>query len=346
MDEITSKVQEYYGKILTTTNDLKTSTCCDSDTTPDWLKAPMANIHPEVAGRYYGCGLVAPEKLLGARILDLGSGSGRDCYLLSQLVGESGFVLGVDMTDEQLAVANKHLEFHREKFNYGKSNVEFKKGRIEHLDQLELPDNYFDIIVSNCVINLSADKAAVFKEAYRVLKPGGEMYFADVYANKRMSRELIEDPILYGECLSGALYWNDFFRLARKAGFTDPRLVSSRVLEMHNKEIEAKTQDIEFYSTTYRLFKILELEEQCEDYGQTVRYLGSIKNQPHEFKLDANNIFTTDQMTPVCGNTYRMLAEGRFAADFEFFGDFSAHHGGFNGCGTNQPDDIDKTACC
>ncbi len=126
---------------------------------PDHIRAAMSNIHEQVAAKYYGCGLVAPEELKGMRILDLGSGSGRDCYLLAQLVGEAGYVLGVDMTDAQLAVANEHLEWHRDRFGYARSNVEFRKGYIEKLDELDLEDDSFDIVISNCVINLSTDKA-------------------------------------------------------------------------------------------------------------------------------------------------------------------------------------------
>jgi len=353
MDEIKTKVKQYYGEILTSSGDLQTSACCDGDAVPDWLKPLMQNIHPEVASKYYGCGLVAPDKLRGMRILDLGSGSGRDCYLLAQLVGADGYILGIDMTDEQLKVANEHLEYHRQKFGFAKSNVEFKKGHIEKLDELDIADNSFDIIISNCVINLSEDKPAVFREAQRVLKPGGEMYFSDVYANLRIPEELVADPVLYGECLSGALYWNDFLNQAKQAGFTDPRLVSSRRLDMHNKELEDKTRGIDFYSATYRLFKIPELEAGCEDYGQAVKYLGSTENLPQVFKLDSGYNFVRDKITPVCGNSYLMLAESRFAEDFEFFGSFAKHFGSFENCGDNlptnvedKPDIADSGSCC
>ncbi len=275
-------VKEYYGQILQHSDDLKTSACCTTNNTPSHLKQAMANIHPEVSARYYGCGLVRPQCLEGMRILDLGSGSGRDCYLLAQLVGETGYVLGVDMTDEQLAVANRHIDWHREKFGYKKSNVEFLKGYIERLDELGLEENSFDIIVSNCVINLSPDKEAVLREAYRLLKPGGELYFSDVYADRRVPEVLVQDPVLYGECLSGALYWNDFINLAKEAGFNDPRLVEDRPLTIDNGEIEARIGHIEFFSATYRLFKLDGLESHSEDYGQAVRYNGGI---PHHEQL-------------------------------------------------------------
>ena len=101
-----------------------------------------------------------------------------------------------------------------QRFGYTRKNTEFRLGYIERLDELDLPDNSFDIIVSNCVINLSPDKEAVLREAWRLLKPGGELYFSDVYADRRVPRSLRDDPELYGECLSGALYWNDFHNLA------------------------------------------------------------------------------------------------------------------------------------
>lgn len=98
---------------------------------------------------------------------------------------------------------------------FAKPNVEFKKGYIERLEELNLPENSFDIIVSNCVINLVADKKAVLAGAYRLLKPGGEIYFSDVYADRRVPVTLQQDPVLWGECLTGALYWNNFLQLAR-----------------------------------------------------------------------------------------------------------------------------------
>ena len=345
-------VKEYYGKVLQSSGDLKTNACCTAADTPYHLQQALSNIHPEVAARYYGCGLVRPELLQGMRILDLGSGSGRDCYLLSQLVGEQGYVLGVDMTEEQLAVANRHLDWHRQRFGFASSNVAFRKGYIERLDQLGLEEGSFDIIVSNCVINLSLDKEAVLNEAYRLLKPGGELYFSDVYADRRVPTDLVRDPVLYGECLSGALYWNDFINLAKRAGFPDPRLVEDRPLSVANPEIQDRIGHISFFSATYRLFKLDGLESHCEDYGQAVVYRGGIEHAENRFQLDKHHVLEKGKMFPVCGNSYRMLRETRFSPYFDFFGNTDTHYGIFGGCGTALPFDTAEVlassdgSCC
>ncbi|MCF6273062.1 MAG: methyltransferase domain-containing protein [Rhodobacteraceae bacterium] len=343
------EVREYYGKVLQGSGDLQTNACCTPDDVPRYLRDVLAKIHPEVNEKYYGCGLVAPMVLSGASVLDLGSGSGRDVYALAGLVGKGGSVVGVDMTDEQLDVARRHEEFHARAFGYPAANTSFHKGYIEKLDELGLADASFDIIVSNCVINLSPDKPAVLREAFRLLKPGGELYFSDVYADRRVPEALLQDPVLYGECLSGALYWNDFLTLAKEAGFADPRLVEDRVLTIENPEIEAKLGDIGFHSATYRLFKLNGLEPACEDYGQSVAYKGTMPLGGAEFVLDKGHVFAAGKEVKVCGNTYRMLAGSRFAPYFEFSGDFSTHYGIFAGCGDDMPFDTRGGAssrCC
>ena len=341
------QVQHYYGQVLRGTADLQTDACCTAAAPPAWVREAIANVQPEVQARYYGCGLVVPQRLEGMHILDLGCGAGRDCYVLSQLVGPRGSVTGVDMTAEQLEVAQRHRAWHADRFGY--ANVAFHHGYIEQLEQLNLPEAGFDIIVSNCVINLVADKAAVLREAWRLLKPGGELYFSDVYSDRRLPAALAADPVLHGECLGGALYWNDFLTLARAVGFADPRLVEDRPLPIGNETLAAKVGNARFHSATCRLFKLEGLEPACEDYGQAVRYRGTLPHHPDRFVLDKHHRIETGRLFPVCGNTWRMLHDTRFAAHFDFFGDGDIHYGLFPGCGASLPFDGDNeaaTGCC
>ncbi|MEC8179589.1 MAG: methyltransferase domain-containing protein [Pseudomonadota bacterium] len=329
--------QNYYGEVLQGSADLKTDACCTLDAPPPALMALLRTVHEDVRARYYGCGLVAPQAIEGAKVLDLGSGSGQDAYLLAQMVGEHGSVTGVDATPAQLAVAREHEDWHRERFGYAKSNVRFIEGDIEKLGDLDLEDGSFDVIVSNCVINLVADKRAVFDAAYRLLKPGGELYFSDVYSDRRVPEGLRDDPVLHGECLSGAMYWFDFIASAKAAGFLDPRLVTSRPLGINDPQIQQKLDGIAFHSATARLYQLPELEPLCEDYGQAVRYKGTVAGEERVSVLDDHHRIERGRMFPVCGNSWKMLADTRFAEHFEFFGDFSTHYGIYPDCGTLFP---------
>lgn len=339
---IQDQTKEYYGKTLQKTTDLQTNACCTSVRFPKHILAIIKLIHDDVISSYYGCGLVIPDCLHNASVLDLGSGSGKDAYILSKLVGQNGYVVGVDMTDEQLAIATKHIDHQTSIFGFSKPNVSFMKGYIEKLDALELSPESFDVIVSNCVVNLSIDKFAVFQQSYSLLKKGGEMYFSDVYSDRRIPHELAKDPVLWGECLSGALYLNDFLSLVKQAGFIDPRMVSINPITVKNKELEEKLGNIKFYSITYRLFKLPGLlDDNCEDYGQAVRYQGTIDHAPQQWKLDDHHVFEIGKISLVCRNTFNMLYHTRFRDHFSFYGssDPKTHYGVFEGCGQHMPFD-------
>ena len=163
------------------------------------------------------------------------------------------------------------------------------------------------------------------------------IFFRYLYRSAGTEQHSAADPVLYGECLSGALYWNDFLNLSREHGFADPRLVDDHKIVINNAELAARTGNIRFFSATYSLFKLDDLEPACEDHGQAVVYLGTIPHHPHVFVLDKHHRIETGKHFPVCGNTWRMLHDSRFAAHFDFYGNFERHYGIFPGCGMGLP---------
>lgn len=342
-------VREYYGKALKTRKDLKTNACCVADGESSSYREILKKIHPEVLDKFYGCGSPIPPLLEGYTVLDLGCGTGRDAYISSYFTGEKGKVIAVDMTEEQLDIARKYVDYHTNKFGFLHSNIEFFKGYIENLNGLGIKDNSVDVVISNCVINLSSDKKAVFKEIFRVLKPGGELYFSDIFTGRRILERLASDPLLYGECLGGALYIEDFRRVLREIGCLDYRVVFKRRITLNNSEIEAKAGMIDFYSVTIRAFKLGDLEDICEDYGQVAIYLGTMPNNPHQFQLDDHHIFVTGKPMLVCGNTVSMLNNTRYTKHFKINGDRSVHYGPFK-CGTSSSIEEEQNtpggSCC
>ena len=321
-------VREYYGSVLSGSADLKTNACCVVESPPSWLRPLLGNIHDEVASRFYGCGFPIAEAVEGATVLDLGCGTGRDVYLFSQLVGPNGFVHGIDMTPEQLKVANDTAGWHMDRFGYSKSNVAFHEGFIEELKPIA--SSSVDLVISNCVLNLSPRKDLVLAEVFRVLKPGGEFLFSDVFADRRLPEWMAKDQELLGECLGGALYTGDFLSLSRRAGFVDPRCLTSSVLEIQNDEIQRKVGAARFDSETYRLFKLEGLDDRCEDYGQIAVYNREIPHLGPVFKLDDHHMFELNRPERVCGNTAAMLQDTRFGEHFQIVGDKAVHYGLFD----------------
>lgn len=324
---IRDSIKEYYGKVLKSSADLQTSACCATEALPAHVAEILRDVHPEVQQRFYGCGSPIPPALEGATVLDLGCGSGRDCYVLSKLVGPRGRVIGLDMTGEQLAVARAHQQHHARVFGF--ANTEFVQGYVEALDAAGIADESIDVVISNCVLNLSPDKPRVFGEIFRVLRPGGELYFSDVFADRRVPTSLVADPLLVGECLGGALYIEDFRRLMAASGCHDARVVDTRPLSLDNREIERRVGFIHFQSLTVRAFK-LDLEDRCEDFGQVARYLGTALEHPHAFDLDDHHHFETGRPMLVCGNTADMISKTRYAPHFRVTGDKSIHYGLFD----------------
>ena len=322
-------VRSYYGETLQSSGDLRTTACCSVDAMPEHLRTIARQLHPEVSARFYGCGSPLPAALDGMTVLDLGCGSGRDAYLLSKLVGEHGQVIGVDMTAQQLDVAERHPVYHAQAFGYARSNVTFHLGDLANLAALGITDASIDVVVSNCVLNLVPDQRRAFAEILRVLKPGGELYFSDVFSDRRLPRDLLADPVLLGECLAGALYVEDFRRILDDLGVADARMSARSLIALTDAAIEQRIGFARFESITWRVFK-LPLEDRCEDYGEIATYLGTMSGYPHRFALDDHHLFESGKPMRVCGNSADMLVRTRYAAHFRVDGDQQRHFGLFD----------------
>lgn len=341
-------VQDYYGHVLKTKADLKTSACCSTESLPAHVRCIASLIEAEIQEKFYGCGSPIPPGLEGCTVLDLGCGTGRDAYLLSKLVGPTGRVIGVDMTDEQLDVARRHRDTHMRRFGFACSNVEFVKAYMEDLDEIGIANDSVDVVVSNCVINLSFDKQRLLEQIHRVLKPGGELFFSDIFTSRRIPSANRDNAVLIGECIAGAYYVEDFRRAMIQAGFPDFRRYSTREVAVHDPAIRSLIGPTRLYSETIRTFKIASLEDRCEDYGQHATYRGTMAEDPHQFILDDHHLFETGRPMLVCGNTAAMLAETRYEKHFEVAGDRSRHFGLFDCDRTHLPQAASSTpgACC
>ncbi|MCX7647739.1 MAG: arsenite methyltransferase [Elusimicrobiales bacterium] len=189
----------------------------------------------------------------GMTIVDLGSGAGKDVFIAAQLAGKNGKVIGVDMTEEMIKLARKNARKFKEKT--GLNNVEFKKGFIE---DIPVKDNVADLVISNCVINLSPDKKKVFEEIYRILKPGAEMVVSDIVLDKKLPEKLKNNKDLYSACLSGALLKKDYLSTIKKAGFKNLKILVSKKYSFSGSGCDPITSKIgnnlEFFASSLTIY--------------------------------------------------------------------------------------------
>lgn len=222
-NELRQKVSEGYAKIARLAS--RRSSCCGAERTrpggvsqSKGYSAAQLDALPDGADLGLGCGNPTAIDTLkpGEVVVDLGAGAGIDVFLAAREVGPSGRVIGVDMTDEMLARARKNAE------RGGYTNVEFRKGVIE---DLPVEDASVDLIISNCVINLSPEKDRVFAEAFRVLKPGGRLMVSDIVLERALPEGVEEDLAAYVGCIAGAVLRDDYLKVMRDAGFDDVDVV-------------------------------------------------------------------------------------------------------------------------
>jgi SAM-dependent methyltransferase len=216
-DEITQKVSDRYAKAASTGEQM----CCPTSYDMGHLKTFVPE---EVLKISYGCGTPAGLKTVqaGETVLDIGSGGGIDCFEASRLVGSTGHVIGIDMTDTMLEIARRNAATVASNLGYLASNVEFRKGLA---DAMPVDDGTIDLIISNCVINLAPDKRKVFQEMCRVAKPGGRFTISDIVSDQLVPQYLVHDAQKWGDCLSGALTLFDYMNGMTAAGFLGIHLV-------------------------------------------------------------------------------------------------------------------------
>ncbi len=317
-------------------NECVSELCCPVDYDPQYLRV----IPTEVLERDYGCGDPSRYLKTGETVLDLGSGTGKICFIASQVVGAEGKVIGVDMTDDMLDVARRNAPEVAEKIGY--ANVEFRRGRIQDLaldldaldgrlaqspvttaegllaaeaiaDELRatqplVATESIDVVVSNCVLNLveAAQKEKLFAEIFRVLKSGGRAVISDIVCDEPVPMELQRDAELWSGCISGALSEVGFLHAFEEVGFHGIRVVERQ------REPWRTVAGIEFRSLTVEAFKGKQGE--CFERNQAVVYRGPFK----EVLDDDGHRMQRGERYAVCDKTYRLYSQEPYVAHFDF----------------------------
>ncbi|PIA16791.1 S-adenosyl-L-methionine-dependent methyltransferase [Coemansia reversa NRRL 1564] len=313
-EDIHSSVKTYYGKVLTSSKDLKTSACTAAAAPHSIVRKAIESVPKAVNDKFYGCGNPIPLGIKGKDILDLGSGSGRDCYVASALVGPEGSVTGIDMTDEQLQIARDSIGEFEQTLGYT-PKLKFVTGYIEELQKAGIEPSTIDVCISNCVINLSPNKKLVLEGVHQALRKGGELYFSDMYADARLPESVRKNDVLIGEGIGGALYVKDFEQMAKEIGFAHPRVLSISPIAIKDKELQALVANTRYYSITYRLFKTDE-HKATKRTGFTARYLGTIEGHEDKYELDIDNVFDKDVSTLVSRSTAAILSSSWLSGFF------------------------------
>ncbi len=293
VDKPRSIVREFYGKAA---EEPQEELCCPTKNSQE----DTSHIPQEVLDRFYGCGspTIIAKVLPGETMVDLGAGAGIDCFIAAKKVGPKGKIYGIDMTDEMLKVANENRQLVAK--NLGYDIVEFRKGFLE---DIPVDNGTVDLITSNCVINLSPDKKAVFSEMWRVLKDHGRIVISDIVSEAETPPHLKLNKQLWGECISGALTEDEFMAYLEQAGFYGLQTLS----KVFWKEVEGYS----FYSVTLRGYKF-EKKEGCVYVGQKAIYHGPYKAIADE----EGHLFPRNEPVEVCTDTATKLSNPPYVGQF------------------------------
>ncbi len=323
LDAPRALVREFYGAAA---EEPQEELCCP--VRPD--AADIGHIPVETIERYYGCG--SPVGLADIRpgevTLDLGSGAGIDVFIAARKVGATGRAIGVDMTDEMLAVAHESQRAVTE--NLGYDAVEFRRGFLE---EIPAGDGEVDLVTSNCVINLSPDKKRVFSEMWRVLRNHGRMVVSDIVSEEAVPTRHRRDPRLWGECISGALTEEEFLAYLERAGFYG--------LQVLQKSFWREVDGYRFFSVCVRGYKF-EKKAGCRYTGQLAVYQGPFKGVSDE----EGHYFPRGVAIEVCTDTAAKLAHPPYAGTFVVIDPEGEAPADFVCCGSEAADSVEAAAAC
>jgi MoaA/NifB/PqqE/SkfB family radical SAM enzyme/SAM-dependent methyltransferase len=309
VDKPRAKMREFYGAAA---EQPQMELCCPTK----YDDAAVAHIPQDVLDRFYGCGspMARADIRPGETVVDLGCGAGIDVFIAAKLVGPSGKVIGVDMTEQMLAVARENQP--RVAAALGWDAADFRKGFLEEIPVL---DRSVDLVTSNCVVNLSPDKPRVFDEVWRVLKDHGRIVISDIVSERDVPPHLRVNPQLWGECLVGALTQEEFLARLERAGFYGLSLLS----RTYWKDVEGYS----FYSVTVRGFKY-EKRDGCVYQGHRAVYLGPGK----AFLDEEGHLFPRNEPYEVCTDTVAKLRRSPYDGMFAVL-DPGEDHASYACCG-------------
>ena len=319
VDKPRSIVRDFYGKAA---EEPQEELCCPTKNSQE----DTSHIPQEVLDRFYGCGspTIIAKVLPGETMVDLGAGAGIDCFIAAKRVGPKGKIYGIDMTDEMLKVANENKLLVAK--NLGYDIVEFRKGFLE---DIPVDSGTVDLITSNCVVNLSPDKKAVFNEMWRVLKDHGRIVISDIVSQVETPPNLKLNKQLWGECISGALTEDEFMAYLEQAGFYGLQTLS----KVFWKEVEGYS----YYSVTLRGYKF-EKKDGCVYIGQRAIYHGPYKAITDE----EGHLFPRNESVEVCTDTAKKLSNPPYTGQFTIF---NVNDGNSAPYSCNTPEE-EGVSCC
>jgi len=281
------------------------------------VKAIWDDLPMDIKNRYYGSGVNVPEKLEGKRILDIGSGSGSLVFILAKLVGPTGYVIGIDVTEGLIETARAHSQSWVKQLGYGKPNFEFKLVNCETMNLKEdFGGEQFDIIVSNGVFCLVPGKKAGLQNAFSLLKEGGQFYLNDVYSEREPSEECKQNKTLWTLGVAGSMPWQQVTPTLTSIGFTTPYLTCASPVKIAKDEFNTMFGHIRFACSGIRLFKLGQSATKKE--ASRVTYNGNMKEYPQAFPWDINLTFPKGQGVDIDGALATILFNTYLRDSFSF----------------------------